>query len=82
MATYAERIAHAEANNLCFACKHNSGAYERLSGVCAKGGLDPEGTAQFEPVLTSQQAEDRRAWATVLWANSCPRFTATETEEA
>ena len=80
--THNERIAYAEANSRCFACKHYSGAYKRLSGLCTTGGIDPEGTAALGPVLTRQQNDDVIAWSSVSWSSGCSRFTAIQTEEA
>lgn len=68
MSTHLANIRRARAEGLCFACTAYAAPLSHLSATCARGGLDPAKT------LAMENARDAKAWATVLWNNSCPRF--------
>ena len=66
--TLAERIGPAKERRTCFACTFYSAPHIDLSGLCARGGLDPKHSALAASV------EALRSRITVRWDNACPSF--------
>ena len=69
-----DRVSHASQHSLCFACANYCGAFKTLSSICRTGGLDPVNVAPRGNDMTTDAVARFRGRATVLWANSCPRF--------